>query len=99
MAVGGAIEGGDLRPEHVTVAERDAGKVARIETIDTARPTGWRATTIIESVSASVRPGAKSTPIRRTFKRCVSAGGGALETERTADAAKIWPNIAWADWP
>ena len=65
-----------------------SGTLARsrgIETIDTVRPTGSSDTTISESVNASVRPGAESTPIRRTFRRSLSGGGRALEIERTAE--------------
>jgi len=70
-----------------------------IDTIDTVRPTGSSETTIIESVSASVRPGPESTPISRILRRSLAVGAGAAGFERTPESAKIWPNIAWAAVP
>jgi hypothetical protein len=78
-----------------------SGTLARsrgIETIETVFPTGSSETTISESVRASVRPGAESIPIRRTFRRCPSFGSGS-ETERTVDPEKMLANIAWAAVP
>ena len=71
-----------------------------IETIDTVRPTGSSETTISESVSASVRPGAESTPIEQDVEaRLVERAAGRVEIERTVDPPKIWANIACAALP